>query len=92
MKVIEIVREHLMANGFDGLVQTDSECGCGLEDLQPCGECFADCQPAYRGASTDQSYGADEWAMYATKEAADASKTPNVGAAPNRPRKGNDER
>ena len=78
MKVIEIVRAHLKMNGFDWLVRPDSECGCGLEDLQPCGECFADCQPAYRGASTDQSHGADEWAMYSTKEAADASKTPNV--------------
>ena len=77
MRVIEIVREHLTANGFDGLVQADSECGCELDDLQPCGECFANCKPAFRGASTDQSYGDDAWGMYTTKEAADASKTPN---------------
>lgn len=77
MKVIEIVREHLRAGGFDGLVQVDAECGCELDDLQPCGECFASCEPGFRGANTDQQFSPNEWAMYRTKEAADASKTPN---------------
>lgn len=34
--VIEIVKAHLEAQGFDGLVQTDAACGCLLDDLQPC--------------------------------------------------------
>lgn len=64
-RVIEIVKAHLVENGFDGLVQTDSECGCLLEDLQPCGEDFSGCEPAYRGAHEDGDFG--DWAMYRTK-------------------------
>ena len=71
MKVIEIVRAHLVAGGHDGLVCGDSDCGCLLADLQPCGESMSHCEPAYRGADRDSP---GEWAMYASKEAADASK------------------
>ncbi len=46
--VIEILKQHLVDNGFDGLVNGDAECGCDLSDLQPCGESFADCKPAYK--------------------------------------------
>lgn len=45
--IIEIVADHLRANGFDGLV-ADGECGCELSDLQPCGESFAQCKPGYK--------------------------------------------
>lgn len=48
--VIEILKQHLVDNGFDGLVNGDAECGCELSDLQPCGENFADCKPAYKHA------------------------------------------
>ncbi len=41
--VIEILKQHLVDNGFDGLVNGDAECGCELSDLQPCGESFAGC-------------------------------------------------
>lgn len=46
--VIEILKQHLVDNGFDGLVNGDLECGCELSDLQPCGERFDDCKPAYK--------------------------------------------
>ncbi|AEJ01210.1 hypothetical protein Nit79A3_1377 [Nitrosomonas sp. Is79A3] len=46
--VIEIIKQHLVDNGFDGLVNGDAECGCELSDLQPCGESFADCKSAYK--------------------------------------------
>ena len=67
MKIIEIVRAHLVAGGYDGLVCGAAECGCELADLQPCGESMSECEPAYRGA--DRGSPAD-WSMYASKEAA----------------------
>ena len=68
MRVIEIVKAHLVANGFDGLVQTDAECGCLCEDLAPCAGDFGACEPGYRGA--DEEGNADDWAIYRTKERA----------------------
>ena len=44
--VIEIVRLHLEANGFDGLYSPE-ECGCKKDDLAPCGSDFAMCEPGY---------------------------------------------
>ena len=46
MTTREIIIEHLQSAGFDGLAGED--CGCGLDDLMPCGESFADCVPAHR--------------------------------------------
>lgn len=36
MDIFQIVYEFLKENGYDGLCR--EECGCGLEDLMPCGE------------------------------------------------------
>jgi hypothetical protein len=66
--VIEIVKAHLIANGFDGLVQVDAECGCLIEDLQPCGSDCSACEPGYRGAHEEGDVG--DWAIYRTKERA----------------------
>lgn len=41
--VMEMVRQHLVANGYEGLVNDDLECGCDLVDLAPCGEMKGDC-------------------------------------------------
>jgi len=85
MKVIEIVAAHLAAQGFDGLVQTDAECGCLADDLVPCCGDFSACEPGYRGAHADDP---GEWAIYRTQEAARESvkaarlKTPNVPVEP----------
>jgi len=38
MKVKEIVRQFLVREGYDGLVNEDAECACGPEDLMPCCE------------------------------------------------------
>ena len=46
--VTKMVRLHLTANGFEGLVSEDSECGCTLDDLAPCGEMKADCAAGHR--------------------------------------------
>ena len=49
MNVIEIVKEHLEKNGYDGLVEVDGECGCKKDDLSPGGHgCLqTDCEPGY---------------------------------------------
>ena len=69
--VIQILKAHLVAGGFDGLVHVDAECGCELSDLQPCAGDFGACEPAYRGDSKECP---GEWAMFTTAEAAAASK------------------
>jgi hypothetical protein len=48
MTVKGILMEYLKEHGFDGLLNTFMECGCGIEDLFPC-ECPSDkCEPAYK--------------------------------------------
>lgn len=64
---IQIIKVHLTAAGFDGLC--GDGCGCKLPNLAPCGEEWVDCQPAYVGSSARPG----EWAMYASKKAAEAS-------------------
>ena len=48
MNVVDIVREYLKANQYDGLFNECGECACGLADLNPCGELNGDCQPGYK--------------------------------------------
>lgn len=38
MTVREIVKEYLREHGFNGLCSEDGECGCGIDDLFPCGD------------------------------------------------------
>jgi len=44
--VLDIVKQYLIANGYDGLYYHN--CGCTIEDLIPCGACFDDCIPGYK--------------------------------------------
>jgi len=44
----EYLAERLRDDGYGGLCNRDGECGCGVEDLQPCGDAFRDCALAYR--------------------------------------------
>jgi hypothetical protein len=43
-----IVSEFLKANGYDGLVNTDAECGCAVADMMDCLGACDGCEPAYR--------------------------------------------
>ncbi len=45
MNILAMVSERLKELGADGLCN-DEECGCGLNDLAPCGTFPADCVPA----------------------------------------------
>ena len=61
MTVREIVVAWLKENGHDGLC-TDG-CGCGVDDLIPCGDGFASCVPAklvpVTKAMRESEYGPD---------------------------------
>lgn len=49
MNCSEIIIAHLKAIGADGLYNASCDecgCGCGIDDLAPCGECFDFCVPA----------------------------------------------
>ncbi|MEN6426075.1 MAG: hypothetical protein ABFE13_11970 [Phycisphaerales bacterium] len=45
MRCSGIVATWLRDNGYDGLA--GEECGCGVEDLMPCCDTYAECEPAY---------------------------------------------
>lgn len=49
MNVRKIVRDYLVANGYDGLCSSWEPCGCELVDLMPCGCGVEDCVPGYKG-------------------------------------------
>jgi hypothetical protein len=50
MTAKDIIRDYLKEHGFDGLCCTHCDpCGCGLDDLAPCGnDGILDCEPAYK--------------------------------------------
>jgi hypothetical protein len=51
MTVKQILEEWLKARGYDGLC--NAHCGCKLDNLIPCGECFDDCEPGYKQPNGD---------------------------------------
>lgn len=55
MTAFQILKAHLKDKGFDGLVCSCIECGCGVDDLAPCGGISSECEPAF-GNSTDGFY------------------------------------
>ena len=60
----EIVREWLLENGFDGL-HHESDCGCKVDDLAPCGECFSECTAGYE---IKWPCGCGDWVISSSKE------------------------
>ena len=64
--VIQIVAEHLRANGYSGLRNEDG-CGCEVDDLQPCGDDFAKCEAGYK--HSDPREGRKHvWAIFSKPE------------------------
>ena len=48
MSNCEAIARNLLAAGFTALVCTDEPCGCGADDIAPCGEYDPEyCVPAY---------------------------------------------
>ena len=47
-RMINIVTDYLKTHGYDGVCHPESECGCFLDDLVPCGDNCMDCKPGYR--------------------------------------------
>ena len=65
--VIQIVAEHLRANGYTGLVQVDAPCGCCIDDLHPCGDNFSTCDAGYK--HSDPREGRQHvWAIFRSPE------------------------
>ena len=66
-----IVIRYLKQKGYDGLVNTDVECGCELSDLFCCGDGDNQgCVPAYKVKPTKEfieAYGEAEWIMSKSK-------------------------
>jgi hypothetical protein len=56
----EIVEAWLKQNGFDGLYNSDAECGCLIGDLAPCGEIPLECTAGYK-QPCDESCGDHDW-------------------------------
>ena len=46
--VEKILEDYLRANGFDGLYNSDIECGCHVDDLAPCDSLGCYCQAGHR--------------------------------------------
>lgn len=46
--VIEIIKQHLIDNGFDGLYNDELDCGCEINDLEPCDVLQSNCTAGYK--------------------------------------------
>jgi len=45
---VDIVKEYLIKNGYEGLLNEDEDCGCCVDDLMPCDGAYGQCSPAYK--------------------------------------------
>lgn len=48
MTVVEIIKEYLIKNEFDGIYNPDGECACDIEHLVECGEICDNCTVGYK--------------------------------------------
>jgi hypothetical protein len=58
--VLDAVEVFLKLNGFDGLYNVAGECGCFLDDLEPCGEMCSNCHAGHRVILEDGAEGVGE--------------------------------
>lgn len=65
--VIEIVKAHLVANGFDGLKAPFDDCGCEVADLAPCASDCSRCEPGYKHVDP-RTNNPEVWAIWKQKE------------------------
>ena len=57
--VLEILKLWLKEHGYDGLCNED--CGCGNDDLAPCGEIGDSCQAAWNDKEKAKDQHCDYW-------------------------------
>jgi hypothetical protein len=65
MKAQDILANYLRENNYDGLCHPRTECGCGVDDLIPCGEYCGDCEPAVLSDNPPED--CDRWYVRAEK-------------------------
>jgi hypothetical protein len=84
--VMDIIRQYLRREGYDGLVDAEGECGCLIDDLAPCeSDEIVGCRPGYkylcRGCEADCCQpGPDNWHVSTNPHAARAQAEPEVCA------------
>ena len=54
MNVKEIISKYLLDNGYDGLFNSDTECGCLSDDDYPCEGEIGNCEPGYKLPGKDE--------------------------------------
>lgn len=54
--VIEIIKQHIIDNGFDGLYSERFGCACEVDDLNPCESDISECKPGYKHQSNIEGY------------------------------------
>jgi hypothetical protein len=47
--LLEIVTQYLKEHGYDGLYNTDDECGCSVDNLMSCDGMTIGCQAGWKG-------------------------------------------
>lgn len=60
MTIKEIVQKYLTENKYDGLTLPDYDCGCGINDLMPCGEINENCKVAKKVSCSECNLPADQ--------------------------------
>jgi hypothetical protein len=75
--VIKIVADSLRASGHSGLVAPEGACGCELDDLQPCGQDFAQCMPGYKHMDPQRP---GEWGIFLKPEPPTQEQFDNLGS------------
>jgi hypothetical protein len=75
--VIQIVKAHLEANGFDGLFSSGN-CACKKDDLAPCGEIQGDCEAGHLSKCD-----CDEGHDFHIEPEAKVTGSPDLSASPN---------
>ena len=61
MNVLEIVKEYLEKNSYDGLFDDDNECGCEIKDLAPCGGLEDNCESGHKFYCDETGKPSKDW-------------------------------
>ena len=75
LTVLQMVRERLIADGYDGLVEGNRECACLIDDLASCSGIGEGCTAGYRWPC-DCGAGCDFHIVQGLKYAPDAASEP----------------